>query len=314
MAPYIGRFAPSPSGPLHAGSLSTALASWLDAQSHQGQWLVRIEDIDTQRCEPGWVEVILGQLAHLGLHPQAPPVWQSQRSALYETALERLQSTHQIYACDCSRKLIRSAVTPGPENSGLSGDLDSETRYPGTCSQRGLPGGPQTALRLRVGSQAKPVVIDWTDRRLGAQIQNLSQAIGDFVVKRRDGAWAYQLAVVLDDADQGVTHVVRGEDLASNTARQIHLQRCLNLAPVHYMHTPLVLDEQGQKLSKHRGAPAALVNTPERARRALQDCANTLGLNLPSELWRKPTLNEILAAAVQAWRIRWALGDGMMSK
>jgi glutamyl-Q tRNA(Asp) synthetase len=307
MAHYVGRFAPSPSGPLHAGSLTTALASWLDAQSHQGHWLVRIEDIDAQRCDPLWVEVILGQLANIGLHPQAPPVWQSQRSALYESAIEQLKSRHQIYACDCSRKLIRSAVVQAPTPDDLSPRDDHDMLYPGICRQRGLQGGAQTAWRLRVGLDAEPVVINWADRRLGAQTQDLMQTIGDFVLKRRDGAWAYQLAVVTDDADQGVTHVVRGEDLASNTARQIYLQRCLNLAPVHYLHTPLLFDEQGHKLSKHRGAPAAMVNKPELARQALQDCAQTLALHLPSELWLRPTLNEILMAAVQAWRVRWAM-------
>ncbi len=305
MAPYVGRFAPSPSGPLHAGSLTTALASWLDAQCHQGHWLVRVENIDAQRCDPRWVEVILGQLASIGLHPQAPPAWQSQRSALYESALEQLKSTHQIYACDCSRKLIRSTVAQSPDDLSLRDD--NEMLYPGICRQRGLQGGPQTAWRLRVGLATEPVVINWADRRLGAQKQDLTQTLGDFVLRRRDGAWAYQLAVVIDDADQGVTHVVRGEDLASNTARQIYLQRCLNLAPVHYLHTPLVFDEHAQKLSKHRGAPAAIVNTPELARQALQDCAHTLDLHLPSELWLRPTLNEILMAAIQAWQVRWAM-------
>ncbi len=302
MPPYVGRFAPSPSGPLHAGSLAAALASWLDAQAHQGRWLVRIEDVDAQRCDPRWVEVMLGQLACIGLHPDAPPVWQSQRTALYEMALAQLQSTAQVYACDCSRKVIRDTLGHQAADVGH----DGEPIYPGTCRQRGLSGRPNSAWRLRAGSATEPLHIAWTDRRLGEQSQNVTQAVGDFVLKRRDGLWAYQLAVVVDDAAQGVTHVVRGEDLASNTARQIHLQKCLNLPATGYLHTPLVCDDQARKLSKHLGAPAAEVNTPERARQALQDSAHILGLNLPTELWRRPTLHEGLMAAVHAWQVRSA--------
>ena len=304
MAPlYVGRFAPSPSGPLHAGSVVTALASWLDARAHGGRWLVRIEDVDTQRCDPAWVPVILAQLDRLGLQPDALTPWQSQRGEAYQAALERLWADSQVYACDCSRKAIRQAQAPaGPDGPA---DAEGELPYPGTCRHRGLTARAGPAVRLRTGSADAPVQVRWHDRRLGPQAQDVSQEVGDFVLRRRDGLWAYQLAVVVDDAAQGVTDVVRGEDLRSNTARQIHLQRLLNLPTPRYWHGPLVRDDQGRKLSKHTGAPSALLDTPQAPRTALAEAANVLGLGLPADLWHSGHRDDGLHAALAAWRVRW---------
>lgn len=279
--------------------MATALASWLDARAHGGRWLVRIEDVDAQRCDASWVPAILQQLARCGLEPDEAPVWQSQRSALYESALVHLEAEGQTYACDCSRTDIRAALlesgTPPPRSE------DGETPYPGTCRHRGLPAAPGRAIRLRCGSACDPLLINWDDRRLGPQHQDVTQSVGDFVLKRRDGLWAYQLAVVVDDAAQGVTHVVRGQDLTSNTSRQIHLQTLLNYPRLSYLHTPLVLDEQQRKLSKHTGAPAVkAVSTPD-ARTALREAAKNLGLQLPHELWERGAIAHILESAVIAW-------------
>ncbi len=251
---YVGRFAPSPSGPLHAGSLVAALASWLDARAHRGRWLLRIEDIDTPRCSAAAARQILEQLAACGLHADAPPLWQSTRSAAYADALQRLVTAGWAYPCGCTRRDIEQTGS----RHGLERPRNAERVYPGTCRQ-GLAGKPARALRLRAAPAANssaPLVIDWRDRCLGAQQQNVTEQVGDFVLKRADGLWAYQLAVVVDDAAQGVTHVVRGADLADNTPRQIHLQHCLGLAQPEYLHTPLLLAADGAKLSKQNGAAA----------------------------------------------------------
>ncbi|MFO1341340.1 MAG: tRNA glutamyl-Q(34) synthetase GluQRS, partial [Burkholderiaceae bacterium] len=234
---YVGRFAPSPTGPLHAGSLVAALASWLDARANGGRWLVRVEDVDGPRCVPGADALILQQLAACGLLPDEPPQWQSTRGALYEAALQRLLDAGRAYACACSRKDIEAALAA----QGWQHARHAERVYPGTC-RHGLGGRPARAWRLRTDAPGGGALwVDWHDRRLGPQRQNLTAEVGDFVLRRADGLWAYQLAVVVDDADQGITHVVRGEDLADNTPRQIHLQRGLGLATPSYLHTPLVL-------------------------------------------------------------------------
>ena len=290
---YVGRFAPSPTGPLHAGSLVAALASWLDARAHGGRWLVRIEDVDGPRGVPGASETIMAQLAACGLVPDEAPVKQSDRGALYETALDALQRAGHVYPCGCSRKDIESLWAA----QGRPVDRHAETVYPGTCRD-GLHGKPARAWRLRCGTTDTPLAIDWTDRRLGAQRQDVSHAVGDFVLKRADGLWAYQLAVVVDDAAQGVTHVVRGEDLADNTARQIHLQALLRLPRPLYLHTPLVLSADGQKLSKQTGAQAV---APADALAALHAAATVLGLQTS-----RASVPALLDSALRAWRPRWA--------
>lgn len=292
---YRGRFAPSPTGPLHAGSLVAALASWLDARAHGGDWLVRIEDVDTPRCIAGADELILSQLASCGLHPDAPPVWQSQRGAHYQSALDRLSLDGMSYPCGCSRSDIAQALAALGQSKPRHGELV----YPGTC-RNGLHGKPARATRVRTQAHGGgDIVIDWQDRRLGAQSQNLTQSVGDFVLHRADGLWAYQLAVVVDDAEQGITHVVRGEDLADNTARQIHLQGLLGLATPAYLHTPLVLAADGEKLSKQNGAQALDVSAPVAA---LDAAAESLGLQKPTARETAPWLE----SAVAAWRERHA--------
>jgi glutamyl-Q tRNA(Asp) synthetase len=294
---YTGRFAPSPTGPLHAGSLVAALASWLDARAQQGRWLLRIEDVDTPRCIPGAAEEILRQLAACGLLPDAPPWWQSQRGAAYQAALTALQARGLAYPCGCSRKDIEARLLA----QGVPPERHGERVYPGTCRQ-GLQGREPRAWRVRTDDalDGGDLRIDWHDRHLGPQTQNLTQAVGDFVLQRADGLWAYQLAVVVDDAEQGVSHVVRGADLSDNTPRQIHLQRLLGLPTPHYLHTPLVLAADGQKLSKQNGATALDLSAPLLA---LRQAASALGL--PADL-AGATPSEWLAAAVPAWRARHA--------
>jgi len=290
-ATYRGRFAPSPTGPLHAGSLVAALASWLDAKAHGGQWLVRMEDVDTTRCLRGMDQIILQQLAACGLHPDEAPVWQSQRGALYQAALDTLTQHQRAYPCACSRQDVARALS----SQGHTRPRHGELIYPGTC-RRGLEGRPARAWRLRTAEFEvfQPLagtnqcvihsqliadgIIHWNDRRLGPQQQNVATEVGDFILKRADGCFSYQLAVVVDDAEQGITDVVRGEDLADNTARQILLQRALQLPTPRYLHTPLVLGANGDKLSKQNGAPAIDTSSPGAARQSLTTAARTLRL------------------------------------
>lgn len=287
---YVGRFAPSPTGPLHAGSLVAALASWLDARAHAGLWLVRIEDIDAPRCLAGMDRSILAQLAACGMRPDEPPVWQSSRSHHYAAALDALLHRGLAYHCGCTRREIEDTLLA----HGAGHERHHERVYPGTCRD-GLHGKPPRAVRVSTQSDGQDVVIRWSDHRLGHQRQNLTQEVGDFVLKRADGLWAYQLAVVVDDAAQAITHVVRGEDLADNTPRQVHLQRLLGLPTPQYLHTPLVLGVDGEKLSKGNGAVAV-----EPGSAALQAALETLGLRVEAA-----TLDDMLAGAVAQWRDRW---------
>ena len=286
---YRGRFAPSPTGPLHAGSLIAALASWLDARAHGGQWLVRIEDVDTPRCVPGMGQFILGQLASFGLLPDDLPLVQSQRSHLYQQALDKLVAWGRVYPCNCSRKDVVEAL----QRLGRVRPRHEELVYPGTCRNSGAGRNIQPAWRFRTdfSPSKRPVALVrsaqeaiynivtdmlwWHDRRLGPQQQDVEKTVGDFPLKRADGCFTYQLAVVVDDAAQGITHVVRGEDLADNTARQILLQRALSLPTPIYLHTPLVLGANGEKLSKQNGA---LELDTSRPLDALSAAAEALGL------------------------------------
>jgi len=264
-----------------------ALASWLDARAHGGRWLVRIEDVDTPRCVPGAAEAVLRQLATCGLQPDDQPTWQSTGGAAYALALQRLRDQGQVYPCGCTRKDIETFWL----TRGVAHEADAERVYPGTCRpcSGGLQGKPARAMRFHAEG-----VVHWHDCRLGPQQQDVAQAVGDFVLQRADGLWAYQLAVVVDDAAQGITHVVRGEDLADNTARQILLQRALGLATPAYLHTPLVRAADGRKLSKQNGAVPLELSAPVAA---LQAAGAVLGLPaLPAsnpEAW--------LSAAVPAW-------------
>ena len=307
--PYVGRFAPSPTGPLHAGSLVAALASWLDAKAHGGQWLVRIEDVDTPRCVPGADRIIVQQLAACGLLPDAPPVYQSQRGPLYQAALDQLIGQSLAYPCGCSRADIQAAIGHSADHSANQRERNSELIYPGTC-RYGLNNKTARSWRFLAAFEASNKLKDqlkraqaapdsiantvhWSDHRLGPQSQNVSLEVGDFVLKRADGLWAYQLAVVVDDAAQGITHIVRGHDLADNTARQILLQRALGLPQPQYLHTPLVLGANGEKLSKQNGATPFEVDRPLPA---LQAAGRVLGIEL-----NQPSVATWLAAAVLAW-------------
>jgi glutamyl-Q tRNA(Asp) synthetase len=239
---YRGRFAPSPSGPLHDGSLLAGMASYLDARAQGGEWLLRIEDIDTPRVVPGADRVIMDQLRALGMHWDAEPVWQSQRHDLYQAAFERLKAQGQVYGCSCTRQ----ELTWGP--------------YPGTCRHGFAPGRAARAWRFRV----PPGVETFHDRWTGPQRQDVSRDIGDFIVKRADGLWAYQLVVVVDDGEQGITHIVRGADLLDSTARQQLLARHLGIRYPSVMHVPLLLDDNGRKLSKQNHAAALDLANPVR--------------------------------------------------
>jgi glutamyl-Q tRNA(Asp) synthetase len=307
-----GRFAPSPTGPLHAGSLVAALASWLDvrARGPEARWLIRIEDADTERCLPGMGEHIVQQLADCSLLPDEAPVWQTQRTARYERALAKLQTRGLAYPCGCSRKDIDQALA----RLGQRHERHGERVYPGTCRD-GLHGKTARAWRFAAakfesdrpptppvpwqdpGEPAQASELCWTDRRLGRQCQDVSREVGDFVLRRADGPWAYQLAVVVDDAEQGVTDVVRGEDLADNTARQILLQRALGLPTPSYLHTPLVRGADGDKLSKQNGATAIDTATQEAALAALGAAARVLGLG--------PATAPSCAAALAGWVPEW---------
>ena len=237
---YIGRFAPSPTGPLHFGSLVAAVASLLDARAARGRWLVRIEDLDRPRCVPGAADDILRTLERLGLTWDGEVVYQSKRHSLYADALQRLQAN--TYWCNCSRREVA--------DSSLGLAVDGAPIYPGTCRAAGLETGRALRARMTAGE------ICFHDRVQGRQCQVLERDVGDFVIYRAGGMYAYQLAVVVDDEAQGVTDVVRGADLLDSTPRQIYLQRLLGLATPRYLHVPAAIDAAGEKLSKQTAAPA----------------------------------------------------------
>ena len=240
-AHYRGRFAPSPTGPLHFGSLVAALASCCDARAAGGEWLVRIEDVDTPRSGARIGEALLGTLSAYGFEWDGVVARQSERIDLYRSALERLSARGLVFACTCTRRELATAPL------GIAG----ERVYPGTCRRGIAPGRDGRAWRLRVGAEP----IGFRDRLQGWQEQQLERDVGDFIVKRSDDIYAYQLAVVVDDAEQGITHVVRGADLLASTPRQIWLQRQLGLPTPSYLHHPVAITCSGEKLSKQTGAP-----------------------------------------------------------
>ena len=237
---YIGRFAPSPTGPLHFGSLVACLASYLDAKAHGGKWLVRVEDIDTTRCQASIAQDILQTLIDLGFKWDGDVEYQRARTQHYQIALDSLSSRRLTYACACTRREIADSAV-----AGIDGPV-----YPGTCFGKSLAETGH-AIRFHVSDGSTTFV----DRLQGPQQQDVSRDIGDFVLRRRDGIFSYQLAVVVDDAMADVTHVVRGADLLDSTARQIALQRVLGFSIPSYLHIPVVTNEQGQKLSKQTLAP-----------------------------------------------------------
>lgn len=282
-----GRFAPSPSGPLHFGSLVAALGSFLDARRRDGEWLVRIEDIDTPRVVRGAAESILKSLEYHGLHWDRTVVYQSRRTELYQDALQCLANKNLIYFCTCSRRQIAQSAAPG---------LDGARIYPGTCrgNMHKPPASRAAAIRVRTDDG----LVRFRDQIQGDVRQRLQSQVGDFVVRRADGIFAYQLAVVVDDAEQGVTDVVRGSDLLDSTARQIYLQRSLGLPTPEYKHLPLVIDEAGAKLSKQTKALALDDKNPAPA---LFSALRFLRQQPPQEL-AAADVKTILAWAVQNWQ------------
>ncbi len=274
---YLGRFAPSPTGALHAGSLATALGSWLHARGHHGKWLLRIEDLDLPRCIPGSDKIIISQLAACGLHWDGEIVYQSKRTHLYQAALDQLIQQHLAFACRCTRKQIEDAWLV----LGKKKQKHEELIYPGTCRDR-------------------QDIVEPCAWRLTVKDEELRQSVGDFVLKRADGIFTYQLAVVVDDALQGVTHIVRGADLLDNTPRQIYLQEQLAYPKPQYLHLPLVLNEQHEKLSKQTQAPAIATDSSEKALNALRAAGQHLGLTNPQLFENKAwSISQWLESATQ---------------
>jgi glutamyl-Q tRNA(Asp) synthetase len=282
---YVGRFAPSPTGPLHFGSLVAAVGSFCEARARGGLWLLRMEDVDAPRCVPGAAASILRTLERFGLAWDGEVVWQSRRLEAYREALARLEAGGWVYGCGCTRREIAdSALAP-----------DGGRIYPGTC-RGGLPAGKVVrAWRLRVPAGE----FRFEDAVQGPVVEEVSQVVGDFVLLRADGLFAYQLAVVVDDAAAGVTHVVRGADLLDSTARQIVLQDCLSLPRLHYAHLPVVVNAAGEKLSKQTLARAVDEAEPGPA---LFAALTFLGQDPPVELAAAPG-TELLAWAAANWRL-----------
>ena len=281
---YIGRFAPSPTGLLHIGSLLTALASYADARANRGKWLVRMEDLDPPREMPGAAAHILHTLEAFGFEWDGEVVWQSRRHSLYRDALGRLKEKGLLYPCYCSRKDWQAAAAQGADGFVYNGRCRRPEDRPHTDKP--------PAWRIRVNDET----IGFDDGIVGHYAQNLARDIGDFVLLRADGFWAYQLAVVADDADQGITHIVRGQDLLVSTPRQIYLQQCLGIPTPAYAHLPLLTNKQGQKWSKQTLAPALDENHKEQLLRQVLQY-----LNLPPapEVSRPQAL---LSWAIEHWQ------------
>lgn len=280
-AQYIGRFAPSPSGPLHFGSLLAAVASYAQAKTRNGLWLVRIEDIDPPREQPGAEKVILAALEAYGFAWDGPVYYQSQCAERHETLVQSLLECGQAYPCSCSRRDL-AEVRRGPLGA----------IYPGTC--RNGCHSNDVAIRLRTNDEP----IEFTDKLQGRQCQRLESESGDFIIKRRDGLIAYHLAVVADDFDQGITEVVRGVDLLDSTPRHIHLQNVLGFTTPDYLHIPVIENAQGQKLSKLTGAKGISINAAEST---LVSALAALRQRPPADLGRE-SINDIWAWALANWR------------
>jgi glutamyl-Q tRNA(Asp) synthetase len=276
---YVGRFAPSPSGPLHFGSLVAALGSYFQAKSQLGQWLVRIEDLDPPREMPGAASLILKALEAYGLEWDGEVVYQSQRHHLYQQQIDHWLASGQAYFCQCTRKQIKAA-----------GDF-----YLGTCRGKGLTNRSECSVRLRMDHP----VASFIDLKHGEMTIPEALSREDFIIKRRDGLYAYNLAVVIDDIDQGVTEVVRGADLIEPTGRQISLYKTLNQAPVSYLHLPLAMDINGNKLSKQNHATAIDPNTPKPT---LIKAMQFLGFNFPKEI-AGGQIDEIIDWGTKNWHI-----------
>ena len=294
---YTGRFAPSPTGPLHAGSMAAALASVLDARAHQGRWHIRIEDIDPPREAPGAARHILHLLEACGMRGDREPTWQHTNSRRYEQALQTLADEGQAYRCTCSRKAVleaRARLGMDPPAFGR------ETPYPGTCRHLHIPASAAHAWRLNTEGAR----ICWHERATNTDIiESVEVYPGDFILRRRDGLWSYQLAVVCDDAAEEITDVVRGDDIADNTARQRLLQQKLRLALTRYLHIPVVRNAAGEKLSKQTRAPAVEIpQTPAQTLEILQTALRHLGISVQAD-----TCDTFWVEATAAWAARYRI-------
>lgn len=285
---YIGRFAPSPTGSLHIGSLLTALASYADAKSQQGKWLVRIEDLDPIREQKGASSEILFTLESFGFEWDGEVVYQSQRHHLYQAALNELKTQNLVYPCFCSRKDWHAAAKIGLDGFVYNGCCRTLFHQKQSINQHKI-----AAWRVMVSDED----FSFDDQIVGMETQNLARDIGDFVLLRADGFWAYQLAVVVDDAEQGITHIVRGQDLLVSTPRQIYLQRCLNYPTPHYAHLPLLTNQYGQKWSKQTLAPKLDTAQAERLLRQVMHY-----LNIP-DAPSVARISDLLQWSIQHWSL-----------
>jgi len=284
---HTGRFAPSPTGPLHFGSLVSAVASYCDARKNNGKWLVRMEDLDRPRTVKGAADTILHQLENFGFEWDGPVLYQSQRDSFYNEALDTLKARQLVYPCTCTRREIADSSSA----VGIEGVI-----YPGTCLRHAIKPDAPVAWRMRTDN----IAISFEDSIQGTISQNLATDIGDFILKRADGLFAYQLAVVADDASQGVTHVVRGADLLDSTPRQIYLQRMLGFQTPGYAHIPVAANAAGEKLSKQTLAkPIAEDEAP----RLIIDALVFLGQQ-PQQALKQACLNDIWQWAISHWDIQ----------
>ncbi|NOR42605.1 MAG: tRNA glutamyl-Q(34) synthetase GluQRS [Gammaproteobacteria bacterium] len=279
---YKGRFAPSPTGPVHYGTLVAAVGSYLQARKNNGEWFVRMDDVDTLRIVDGADSDILHTLDHFGFKWDGEVTYQTQQVDSYQQALEKLVSQSLVFPCTCSRKILAKT--------------DSKI-YPGTCRHRALAENEEHALRIL--SQNFDIKFD--DVVMGKRSQNIERQCGDFIIKRRDGLFAYQLAIVVDDAIQGITEVVRGADLLDSTPRQIYLQRLLNYPTPRYCHLPLAIDDLGNKISKSGGAAKVETNDREKL---LISSLNFLGQKAPDDLV-KSNINDIWSWAIKNWNVKY---------
>jgi len=287
ISPYRGRFAPSPTGPLHFGSLIAAVGSYLEARTHEGEWLVRIEDIDRPRCRPEHEHSILRTLERYGFEWDGDVVKQSERTDLYAQALDELKRKGLVFGCACTRKEIGDSL-PG---------IDGAPVYPGTCRNGITEGRAARAWRMRVPDKD----VCFEDAVQGRLRQNLARDVGDFILQRADGLFAYQLAVVVDDADQGINHVVRGADLLDSTPRQLFLQQSLNISFPKYAHLPVAVNDAGEKLSKQTlAAPLDDRNQVP----ALWQALHFLGQHVPEDLLAG-TLSDIWNWAITNWSLSY---------
>jgi len=274
LANYRGRFAPSPTGPLHKGSLVAAIASYLEAKKHNGQWLIRMEDVDESRNVKGAADNILRSLEAFGFEWDEKVIYQTQRKQAYAEALQQLKNKNLIYPCTCSRKDLKTLADSGQLISSTMGYI-----YPGTCINKSFDTVTTKNHSIRIKTDTSK--ISFEDSLQGNYSQQLNVDSGDFIIQRRDGLFAYQLAVVVDDAFQDITHVVRGMDLIDSTPRQIYLQQCLNLPSLKYTHLPVILNSFGEKLSKQTGAEGIGLTANITL---LLECLEFLGQNPPKEL------------------------------